>query len=96
MDVDQQTLARWPGRDRREPTRRHHGYLILKPLREALVAARGTYIQPGARLLDVGAGVMPYFPLFADLVSEYVGNDVEAGPGLRSISPISRWGRRSR
>lgn len=88
MDVDQQTLARWPGKDRREPTRRHHGYLILKPLRAALVAARGTYVEPGARLLDVGAGVMPYFPLFADLVSDYVGNDVAPGPGLTSVSPI--------
>jgi SAM-dependent methyltransferase len=88
MDVDQQTLASWPGRDRREPTRRHHGYLILKPLRASLVAARGKYVRPGARLLDVGAGLMPYFPLFADLVSDYVGNDVAAGPGLTSISPI--------
>jgi len=88
MDVDQQTLDRWPGRDRREPTRRHHGYLILKPLRAALLATRGTYVAQDARLLDVGAGVMPYFPLFADLVSEYVGNDVAPGPGLTSISPI--------
>jgi SAM-dependent methyltransferase len=88
MNVDEKTLASWPGRDRREPRKRHHAYLMLKPLREALVASRSRYVQPGARMLDVGAGVMPYFPLFADLASEYVGNDVAPRPGLTSISPI--------
>jgi SAM-dependent methyltransferase len=81
-------LATWPGRDRREPSRRHHAYLMLKPLRDALVGTRGRYVEPGARLLDVGARVRPYYPLFADLVSEHVGNDVAPGPGLASVSPV--------
>jgi SAM-dependent methyltransferase len=85
---DKDGLDMWPGRDRREPSRRHHAYLMLKPNRDALVSTRGLYVQQGARILDVGAGVMPYYPLFADLASEYVGNDVEARPGLTSVSPI--------
>jgi SAM-dependent methyltransferase len=81
-------LDAWPGRERREPSRRHHAYLLLRPIRDALVSTRGRYVQEGARILDVGAGAMPYYPLFADLASEYVGNDVEARPGLTSVSPI--------
>jgi SAM-dependent methyltransferase len=88
MTYDEHELANWPGRDRREPSRRHHGYLMLKPLRDALIATRGRYVESGSRLLDVGADVMPYLPLFADLTSEYVGNDVASGPGLTSISPV--------
>ena len=86
--ADNGRLASWPGRDRREPSRRQHAYLMLKPIRDALVSTRGRYVLDGARILDVGAGVMPYYPLFADLASEYVGNDVEARPGLTSVSPI--------
>jgi SAM-dependent methyltransferase len=85
---DKAGLDNWPGRDRREPSRRHHAYLMLKPNRDALISTRGRYVRQGARILDVGAGVMPYYPLFADLASEYVGNDVEARPGLTSVSPI--------
>jgi SAM-dependent methyltransferase len=85
---DKASLDAWPGRDRREPSRRHHAYLMLKPNRDALVSTRGRYVHEGARILDVGAGVMPYYPLFADLASEYVGNDVESRPGLTSVSPI--------
>lgn len=61
---------------------------MLKPLGEALVATRGRYVRRGSRILDVGAGVMPYFPLFADLASDYVGNDVAPRPGIESVSPI--------
>ena len=53
-------------------------YALLKPLADWLAeqarevhAARGPY-----RLLDVGCGVKPYYPLFAPYVAEYVGVDI--------------------
>ena len=42
--------------------------------------ARDTHVRPGARILDVGARVMPYYPLFAETADDYVGNDLEPGP----------------
>ena len=83
-------LADWPGRERREPRPTHHAYLILKPLVHALAVGRDRYVQPGARILDVGAGVMPYYPLFGELADDYVGNDVTARPGITSVSPVEQ------
>jgi SAM-dependent methyltransferase len=39
------------------------------------------------RVLDVGCGVQPYYPLFADLASQYDGHDIEPGPQVKYVSP---------
>ena len=89
-------MANWPGRDRREPKLGNHGYLILKPLRDALCMARDSHVKPGARILDIGARVTPYYPLFAETASEYVGNDIEPGPNISSVSPVENLDLRQR
>ena len=83
-------LADWPGRELREPRPTHHAYLIYKPLVQALTAGRDRYVQPGARILDVGAGVRPYYPLFGEIAGDYIGNDVTARPGITSVCPVEQ------
>jgi SAM-dependent methyltransferase len=64
--------ADWPGRARREPSRRSPTYAVRAPLAAWLRAeAEGV---DGKRVLDVGCGVKPYFPFFAG-AGEYVGVD---------------------
>jgi SAM-dependent methyltransferase len=67
----------WPGLGRRRPPISTPTYHLLKPLAtwleqegQALHEQRGPY-----RLLDVGCGVKPYYPLFEPYVAEYVGVD---------------------
>jgi SAM-dependent methyltransferase len=65
--------ADWPGRPRRQPSRRSPTYAVRAPLAAWLRAeAEAT---DGGRVLDVGCGDKPYYPFFADRVSEYVGVD---------------------
>ena len=70
--------AEWPGERRRRPPRSSPTYAVRAPLAawlraEAEAAARR---HPGGyRVLDVGCGVKPYYPFFADTASEYVGVD---------------------
>ncbi|HEY3184551.1 MAG TPA: class I SAM-dependent methyltransferase [Gaiellaceae bacterium] len=72
----------WPGLDRREPPRGLPSWSIRRPLADWLrdEAARAGERHERARVLDVGCGVKPYFPLFADAASEYVGVDVQENP----------------
>jgi SAM-dependent methyltransferase len=73
------TAARaWPGEGRRDPTPSTPTWAILRPLADWLaVQAREVNAQRGAfRVLDVGCGVKPYYPLFEPYVAEYVGVDV--------------------
>ena len=64
-----------PGADRRDPARSSPTYAVRAPLaawlREEAKAA------VGARVLDVGCGVKPYFPFFEPFASEYVGVDTD-------------------
>lgn len=78
----------WPGADRRRPSRGNSAYLILRGIVESLEAARDRYVQPGARVLDVGCGIRPYYPLFASVAADYAGNDIEAREGVRYVSPV--------
>lgn len=71
-------VTAWPGEDRRRPPRSSSTYVVRAPLaawlaREAEAARRrhGTEF----RVLDVGCGTKPYYPLFAD-AAEYIGVDV--------------------
>jgi SAM-dependent methyltransferase len=77
----------WPGKDRREPSRGGSAYLITREIARSLIAARARYLQPGIRILDVGCGVQPYYPFFADLALQYDGHDLEPGPGIKYVSP---------
>jgi SAM-dependent methyltransferase len=73
------TLTDWPAADRRRPGRSSPTYAIRAPLaawlRTEAEAAAGRRPH-GYRVLDVGCGVKPYYPFFADGASEYVGVDV--------------------
>jgi SAM-dependent methyltransferase len=42
----------------------------------------------GSRLLDVGCGRKPYYPVFADSVSAYVGVDMVENPVAELLGPI--------
>jgi SAM-dependent methyltransferase len=77
----------WPGRDRREPSRGGSAYLITREIARSLIAARTRYLPPGIRVLDVGCGVQPYYPFFADLAVQYDGHDLEPGAGIKYVSP---------
>ena len=69
----------WPGGGHRDPSRSSPTWCVRAPLAawlrdEAARAARdfGSY-----RVLDVGCGVKPYYPFFAEHASEYVGVDFD-------------------
>lgn len=84
-------LDDWPGRDHREPPRGIPGWSIRRPLAEWL-RAEGLGAH-GKRVLDVGCGVKPYYPFFADVASEYVGVDAVENPmadlrGLVEALPV--------
>jgi SAM-dependent methyltransferase len=64
---------RWPGGDRRRPSRGERSWSMLQPLSAWLEAAGAAAV--GQRVLDVGCGVKPYLPFFAT-AREYVGVDV--------------------
>ena len=67
-------LADWPGRPRREPSRRSPTYAVREPLARWLRAEAEA--AAGCRVLDVGCGDKPYYPFFASRASEFVGVDV--------------------
>ena len=72
-------LDDWPGELRRNPPRSSPTYAVRAPiaawLRREAAAGPGSY-----RVLDVGCGVKPYYPFFAERASEYVGVDVVENP----------------
>ncbi|HEY2515414.1 MAG TPA: class I SAM-dependent methyltransferase [Polyangiaceae bacterium] len=81
-------LKAWPGHERRYPGIGDSAYLMHREITRSLVEARDTYLRSGLRILDVGCGVQPYYPLFADIASQYDGNDVEPGPRINFVSPV--------
>jgi SAM-dependent methyltransferase len=64
---------RWPGDDRRRPSRGERSWSMLQPLSAWLESAGAA--AAGQRVLDVGCGVKPYLPFFAT-AREYVGVDL--------------------
>jgi SAM-dependent methyltransferase len=81
------SLADWPGRDRREPSRSDRHYLMLSPLARALRDEIGRALghRAGLRVLDIGCGVKPYYPLLADRAGEYRGLDRRPGPQVDDV-----------
>jgi SAM-dependent methyltransferase len=78
-------VAEWPGADRRRPGLSSPTYAIRAPLaawleRQAAEAAVGSGRY---RVLDVGAGIKPYYPFFAPYADDYVGVDLGPGADLR-------------
>jgi SAM-dependent methyltransferase len=78
----------WPQRRERRPRFVDAYYLHYSALTESLLRARDRYVRAPARILDVGCGEMPYYPLFAQVATEYVGTDVEPGPRVRYVCPV--------
>jgi SAM-dependent methyltransferase len=74
------SATEWPGEERRSPSRSSATWVVRSALAEWLRAQAGEMRSRGSyRVLDVGCGPKPYYPLFAD-ASEYVGLDVVANP----------------
>jgi SAM-dependent methyltransferase len=80
-------LRTWPGRDRREPSLSDPHYLVLSPLAAEL--RRRTHrrfsASRDARVLDVGCGVKPYWPLIAPYAASYRGLDFAHGPAVDDV-----------
>ena len=77
----------WPARIRRRPQRSDGNYLLLSALVDSLVDSRDRYVPRGSKILDVGCGDKPYYPLFAE-AGEYVGADVVDGPKVDVVCPL--------
>jgi SAM-dependent methyltransferase len=76
----------WPGRWRREPSRRVPTYAVRAPL-AAWLRAEGAQAE-GKRVLDVGCGGKPYYPFFTR-ASEYVGVD-SSHPAADLHAPVEQ------
>ena len=66
----------WPGVEHRRPPRSSPTYAIRAPLAAWLREQAGA-VGADVRVLDVGCGIKPYYPLFAGVAREYVGVDVD-------------------
>jgi SAM-dependent methyltransferase len=87
LGIDQATLLRWPGKERREPRRSDRHYLVLAPLVEQIRTAIDSELPDvaGLRVLDIGCGVKPYLPLLADRAGSYRGLDTRDGPFVDDV-----------
>jgi SAM-dependent methyltransferase len=82
-------MGEWPGAERRDPPRTSPTWVV----RHALAGWLQTQADelrggPPVRILDVGCGVKPYYPFFADVASEYVGVDVVENPVAELLGPV--------
>jgi SAM-dependent methyltransferase len=82
-------MAEWPGAERRDPPRTSPTWVVRHALAEWLRGqARELAGGPKVRILDVGCGVKPYYPFFADVAEEYVGVDVVENPHAELLGPV--------
>jgi len=82
-------MADWPGAERRNPPMSSPTWVVRRALSNWLRAeAAGLANGPPPRILDVGCGVKPYYPFFADVASEYVGVDVVENPAAELLGPV--------
>jgi SAM-dependent methyltransferase len=83
------SLASWPGVERRDPAASSSTWVIRNALARWLQAqAAELRSGPKVRILDVGCGVKPYYPWFADVASEYVGLDVVDNPVAELLGSV--------
>ena len=82
-------MADWPGAERRDPPRSSPTWVVRHALAQWL-RAQAAELGGGApvRILDVGCGVKPYYPFFAEVASEYVGVDVVENPAAELLGPV--------
>jgi SAM-dependent methyltransferase len=81
-------MADWPGAERRDPPMSSPTWVIRYALAQWL-RARGVELRgERLRVLDVGCGVKPYFPFFADVASEYIGLDVVPNPAAELLGAV--------
>ena len=80
----------WPGEQRRNPSATSATWVVRSALARWLRAEAQELSTTGTglRILDVGCGVKPYYPLFSGIASEYVGVDVVANPNAELIGPV--------
>jgi SAM-dependent methyltransferase len=70
------TSETWPGESRRNPRRSSSTWVVRSALMRWLQAqADELHSRAPLRVLDVGCGAKPYYPLFAPIASGYVGVD---------------------
>lgn len=70
----------FPSEDLLNPKFYQSGFLFTKSLLVALSSAIKNNLikkENGLRIIDIACGTKPYYPLFKDYVSEYIGIDIE-------------------
>jgi SAM-dependent methyltransferase len=77
----------WPGELRRRTPRTSATYAVRAPLARWL-REEAAAVPDGARILDVGCGVKPYYPWFRDRARSYVGVDIADNPAADVIGVV--------
>ncbi len=82
-------LGKWPGAERRKPPMSSPTWVVRSGLARWL-AEQAAELEEAApvRILDVGCGVKPYYPLFAGVASEYVGVDIVENPAAELLGQV--------
>lgn len=82
-------LDTWPGAGRRNPPTSSATWVVRHALAQWLRAqAEELRSEAPLRVLDVGCGVKPYYPFFADIASEYIGVDIVENPAAELRGPV--------
>jgi SAM-dependent methyltransferase len=83
-------LDDWPGDNRRHPRVSSPTWLVRSHLAGWLrhEAAAAAAESGRLRVLDVGCGVKPYYPFFAEYADAYVGVDVVENPMAELLGPL--------
>jgi SAM-dependent methyltransferase len=68
-------------------------WLQLRPLARHLRAQAAAHLRPGAVMVDLGCGSMPYAGLMRDLGIDYRGADIDADAAAKGKLPIGPDGR---
>jgi SAM-dependent methyltransferase len=83
-------LEHWPGDDRRNPPKSSPTWVVRHGLATWLLAQAEELRGAGrpVRVLDVGCGVKPYLPFFAEIAEQYVGIDVVESPQADVVGSV--------
>ncbi len=79
VPVSEAILKSWPGKERRDPPVYMPDYITLASISRIIKDFASNKCKEGARVLDVGSGIKPYYPFFIDKVDEYIGVDLFPG-----------------
>jgi SAM-dependent methyltransferase len=80
----------WPGEERRRPRRSSATWVVRSALAGWLAEEAAAAGARGGRyrVLDVGCGRKPYYPLFEPYAGSYVGVDVVPNPVAELLGPV--------